>query len=100
MDHHVDANNRNSERHHDRDYDSGGYMCLTCNKSFATPHTLKRHKITVHEPPAFQCSICDTKFTEKGSFKRHLKNRHGLAYCFHCHAMFPFNTKFSHVCKM
>ena len=46
--------------------------CLTCNETFATEKTLKKHILVVHKNSEQQeCEFCDKKFANKFNLKRH-----------------------------
>ena len=52
------------------------YQCTSCNKSFATGPSLKRHENYTHGEKNLMCDICDSIFSYKQYLKRHMKEVH------------------------
>ena len=51
------------------------YACTDCNKSFAHPYSLKRHRVE-HGGEAHVCQTCGKRFAQAYELSRHLRSRH------------------------
>ena len=59
--------------------------CDTCDSSFKSKKSLKRHITSVHEgKKSFKCDLCGTSFTGKSSLKRHVATVHEEKKPFKC----------------
>jgi len=51
------------------------YACTDCNKTFAHPYSLKRHRVE-HGGEAHVCPTCGKRFAQLYELSRHLKSHH------------------------
>ena len=55
---------------------TGGHICPTCGKSFATKGEVKTHCKMVHEGIRHECQICNQTYVSKQALKEHVKKNH------------------------
>ena len=51
-------------------------QCSICDKTFAHPILMRKHKRGVHVDPSHECTQCQSKFTLKSKLNRHIKSVH------------------------
>jgi len=59
----------------DADRSKKQYACSDCNKSFAHPYSLKRHRVE-HGGKAHVCPTCGKRFAQLSELGRHLRSHH------------------------
>lgn len=54
-------------------HDGGKFMCIICNKFFASKQYLRKHNIQCHsKKKLMECHVCGKSFPQGSQFKRHL----------------------------
>jgi len=67
--------NKHTVDAHPDDKPKKPYTCSDCDKSFAHPYSLKRHRVE-HGGEAHVCTTCGKRFAQLYELSRHLKSHH------------------------
>lgn len=72
------------------------YACTNCNKRFAHPYSLKRHRVEHGDGEAISCPICGKKFAQQYELNRHVKSHRTAeqSLCVVCSRQFPVPLAF------
>ena len=65
--------------------------CLDCDKTFSSPHNLRRHQQVVHQDEdLYTCDVCHKTFANEGTLKAHQLSHNGdnPIACHVCHKQF------------
>ncbi len=75
-----------------------GLLCVICGKSFATPATLKRHKIMHTADRPYKCSVCHKGYVQNSDLRVHMRIHTGERpyTCHMCKRTFIYQHQYKH----